>query len=285
MLDIPIIEVAIGLVFFYVLLSLVCSSIQEVIAGLVGLRSMNLQQGIENLIGDCYAKSVYKHPLISGLSKPGKLPSYIKPEAFAAALLAVIIKDKTDNHESGTKDDDLLKIIKRVDSEFPVRDLLLSLLDYNKPGMDDLKGQLAKWFENGMNRVSGWYKRQVQYLLLGIATVVTIAVNADSIHIAKQLWKDNALRTTIASKAAEVSRNGNINEVYETHANNTFPIGYPEDFSGVTLDVAIGWILTIAAISLGAPFWFDLLSKVSHLRASGPQEANRANDNETAVAA
>ena len=32
----------------------------------------------------------------------------------------------------------------------------------------------------------------------------------------------------------------------------------------------------MAAISLGAPFWFDLLSKIAHLRASGTREADRA---------
>ena len=31
----------------------------------------------------------------------------------------------------------------------------------------------------------------------------------------------------------------------------------------------VGWLLTVAAISLGAPFWFDLLGKIVHLRASG----------------
>jgi hypothetical protein len=31
----------------------------------------------------------------------------------------------------------------------------------------------------------------------------------------------------------------------------------------------IGLVLTVAALSLGAPFWFDLLSKVARLRATG----------------
>ena len=30
-----------------------------------------------------------------------------------------------------------------------------------------------------------------------------------------------------------------------------------------------GWLLTGVAITLGAPFWFDVLGKVSNLRASG----------------
>ena len=80
MLDSPIIDVAIGLVFFYVTLSLVCSSIQEIIASLLGLRSRNLKKGIENLIGNEYAQAMYDHPLIKGMRKPKKLPSYIKPE-------------------------------------------------------------------------------------------------------------------------------------------------------------------------------------------------------------
>jgi hypothetical protein len=30
-----------------------------------------------------------------------------------------------------------------------------------------------------------------------------------------------------------------------------------------------GWLITALAISLGAPFWFDLLSKIIQLRAAG----------------
>ena len=95
MLDNPIIDVAIGLVFFYVTLSLVCSSIQEIIASLFGLRSRNLKKGIENLIGSEYAAAMYDHPLIKGLRKPKKLPSYIKPEIFSTALIDMISRDKT----------------------------------------------------------------------------------------------------------------------------------------------------------------------------------------------
>ncbi len=58
----------------------------------------------------------------------------------------------------------------------------------------------------------------------------------------------------------------------------TFPIGYPDGFKlcCIRLEMIIGWLLTIGAISLGAPFWFDLLGKVAHLRGSGTREADRA---------
>ena len=93
MLDSPIIDVAMGLVFFYVTLSLICSSIQEIIASLLGLRSRNLKKGIRNLIGSEYAEAMYDHPLIKGLRKPKKLPSYIKPEIFSTALIDMISRD------------------------------------------------------------------------------------------------------------------------------------------------------------------------------------------------
>ena len=69
MFDGPIIDVAIGLIFFYVVLSLICSAVQELVASVFGLRSSNLGKGIHNLLGEEYADKVYKHPLIKHLAK------------------------------------------------------------------------------------------------------------------------------------------------------------------------------------------------------------------------
>jgi len=52
------------------------------------------------------------------------------------------------------------------------------------------------------------------------------------------------------------------------------PLGWsrataPHDFwSG--LGKVLGLLVTGFAVSLGAPFWFDLLNKVSNLRGAGP---------------
>ena len=282
MLDNPIIDVAIGLVFFYVVLSLVCSSIQEVIASLAGLRSTNLEKGIKNLVGNEYARAMYDHPLIKGLRKPGKLPSYIKPEIFTTALLEIVAKDKAGKSASELTAAELRDTISKIDAANPARDLLLSLVDAGETTVDGLKQRVSEWFDEGMDRVSGWYKRQVKYFLLAIAVVVTVAVNADSIHIAEMLWHDDALRTAIVAEAENAGKEGDITKIDGRKLLKTFPIGYPDgDFPAITFQMVVGWILTIAAISLGAPFWFDLLGKVSHLRASGTKEANRAKAKKT----
>ena len=51
----------------------------------------------------------------------------------------------------------------------------------------------------------------------------------------------------------------------------TLPLGWdgmPDDFVG-WFKTVLGWLITIAAVSLGAPFWFDLLGKVANLRGAG----------------
>ena len=276
MLNSPIVDVAMGLVFFYVTLSLVCSSIQEIIASLLGLRSRNLRKGIGNLIGSEYAEALYDHPLIKGLRKPRKLPSYIKPDIFSTALIDMISRDKTDENVIDTATEDVRALIAKIDANNPTRELLISLVDKANPTVEDLRERLADWFDAGMDRVAGWYKRQVKYCLIGVAAVVTVAVNADSIRMVEQLWQDDALRVTIASAAEQAATKGDLAAVDERTALRAFPIGYPDSFPGISFRMIVGWLLTMAAISLGAPFWFDLLSKISHLRASGTREAERA---------
>ena len=57
-----------------------------------------------------------------------------------------------------------------------------------------------------------------------------------------------------------------------------FPIGWDAAPSSILdwLKTLLGWIITTAAVSLGAPFWFDLLlGKVANLRGSGGQAQAR----------
>ena len=85
------IEVAIGLIFIYVLLSLVCSSLSEIIASILKLRSKTLKKGLERLITDKKTlDEFYAHPLVKSLCKQSSdsekvTASYIPSRIFAAA--------------------------------------------------------------------------------------------------------------------------------------------------------------------------------------------------------
>ena len=46
--------------------------------------------------------------------------------------------------------------------------------------------------------------------------------------------------------------------------------GWPDGFTN-WISTALGLFLTSAAVALGAPFWFDSLSKLANLRNAGPR--------------
>jgi hypothetical protein len=100
-----ILDVAIGLVFIYLLLSLICSAAKEGLEALMKKRAIDLETGIKELLSDPdgtgLAKEVYEHPLIDGLFKGtyagekggrfwSNLPAYIPAQNFVLALLDVI---------------------------------------------------------------------------------------------------------------------------------------------------------------------------------------------------
>jgi hypothetical protein len=67
-----ILEVVLGLSFVYLLLSLVCSSINELLAGFLKLRAKDLDTAIRNLLRDPgLATEVLGHPLIRALGSTG----------------------------------------------------------------------------------------------------------------------------------------------------------------------------------------------------------------------
>ena len=275
MFDHPIIDVGLGLIFFYVVLSLVASAVQEWIASLFALRSKNLWLGVQNLIGNIYAQKVYEHPLVKNLSKKNKLPSYIASGTLSAVLLEVIAKESNNKPYVAHKADEVSALVDKVSDEHPLKEILGALIDNSEDAANVLKDRLSNWFDEGMSRVSGWYRRQVKAMIFIIAIIVTMAINASSIHIAEELWKNDTLRSQISAQAQTAAHASEISELEASNLKNleVFPIGWESLPSGYLdwFKTLLGWLITTAAVSLGAPFWFDLLGKVANLRGSGSQ--------------
>src|SRR5258708_16509062 len=94
-----VIDIAIGLVFVYLLLSLICSAANEVLENLLRNRAKDLEKGIKELLqnNDDWVAKIYNHPLVSdlfdGTYKSGgrNLPSYVPSSNFALALMDVVL--------------------------------------------------------------------------------------------------------------------------------------------------------------------------------------------------
>jgi hypothetical protein len=121
------------------------------------------------------------------------------------------------------------------------------------------------WFDQAMQRLSGAYKRRTQLWLWVVGFGFALALDVDAIRIADTLWRDQTLRQLLVDRASSGAK-PNLSSQLE------LPLGWDGAPSGITnwISTAIGLFLTSAAVSLGAPFWFDSLGKLANLRNSGP---------------
>jgi hypothetical protein len=301
-MDLVIVEVAIGLAFLFLLLSIVASAANEVMAGVFHLRSRTLEKGIVNLLTGStkpdpaqreFVDRLYAHSLVAGYSndknkrKPRHGPSYLSSRSFRNALL-----DMTDLLE--TTVDPREDPLRAADVRAAVEEKIGALASVNKNLEESLtaiwrsvdysatefRAGVERWFDRGMERVSGWYTRRVKLILFIVGLFLAVGINASAITAANRIWKDDAVRDGLLAQVenqpddatgADATGADAIDELKKMQ----FPIGWehenrPEGGWGWVAAV-FGWTLTAVAVTLGAPFWFDLLGKVSNLRAAGPK--------------
>ncbi|MBI1744103.1 hypothetical protein HYR54_13700 [Candidatus Acetothermia bacterium] len=271
-----ILEVAIGIVFVYLLLSLICSALNEWIAQATNTRADMLEEGIRRLLLDpSYAEKFFAHPLIKGLATHGKQPDWITPRTFALAVLDMaapgfLAPDKDKSSQKILPDDNLGKV-------------LSPLISHAQGDFNLAVKNLENWFNEAMEHVTQWYKQRVRVILFLLAMGATVFLNADTIAMVQSLWSNEALRTSVVAAAEEyVKQNPNANgqtaldEIENRVQGLHLPLGwlapsgqleFPNDpvrwFAKI-----IGLLFTAFAASMGAPFWFDVLNKLFGLRSS-----------------
>ncbi len=281
MFGLEILDIGLGLIFTYLLLSLICTAVNEFVAGLLNLRGKKLFVGIENLLTgsetpqqapdrtrDLATTDVYEHPLIRSLYRQ-RWPSYIPSSHFALAIIDNLLPAAFPAERSI---ESLRTEVLKLRNENLRRTLLLLIANAGG-SLDKLQRGLEQWFDEAMERVSGWYKRQAQWITFAIAVVVTTIANADTVAIAIPVARsDTTARDTVASQDSTLQQLASRVGVRITDLERLgVPLGWKEGSyrSQVTGAKVFGLLLTAFALSLGAPFWFDMLSKVIAVRASG----------------
>jgi hypothetical protein len=321
-------EVAIGMAFIYLLLSLFCTAFNEAIAGIFGSRAKNLEKGIKCLFTDglrskeiddgkggvvpaiTLTEAIYDHGLVQSLyrstaseqltgllSRFGtNLPSYIPTRTFASALLDVLFPETTAT--VGGNANNLAGMIAELEKlpNSKAKQAICTLVKQAGGDMARTRQSFEAWFNDGMDRAAGWYKRKTQFVLFAIGLIIAVGMNVDSIAIGRKLWISPALRSYSVAAAENYARTqGGITPKASDDLSQleslSLPIGwnpakYPwmetrtegttssQQFSKSSLLVVLaGWFLTAIAMTLGAPFWFDLLNQIMVIRSTiKPQE-------------
>ena len=205
MLNSSILDIALGMVFLFVLVSLLCSAVNEMIAQFIRMRAKNLEAGLTNLLQSGEASQLvtdlYQHPLINGLSKAGEKPSYIPPKNFTLALMDIM----TGN--TGKLPADNQSLIAKIESQkfFAQTEAGKSIILLLHEAGDDAekaRRNVESWYNDAMDRVGGWYKQKTQIIIFGISLVVCTVLNIDAIKISQTLWTDIALRQALVEAAS-----------------------------------------------------------------------------------
>jgi len=317
MFGLEMLDVAIGLTFVYLLLSLVSSAARESLEAWSKSRAEFLERGLLALFEGPGAKtdtahqlveSLYNHPRIYGLFEGSyeragagrsaaaarRLPSYIAASTFSDALIDTVAR-RCRNVPSRANMIDRLRLgAEALDNE-SIRSVVLSAINSSNGDTAAVRNAIEAWFNAGMDRVAGRYRRRTHWIVIGIATVITIGLNINTITIVRALEQDTALRQSIVERASTTGTNATLTgEQAKTELNRvSLPIGWtnvvwPQPGQWRTGENVVagmmalaGWLLTIFGISLGAPFWFDVLNKFIVVRATvkptekSPNEASK----------
>jgi hypothetical protein len=153
-------------------------------------------------------RSFYNHSLITSLAKPGRQPSYLPARTFATVLIDMLANVPTPggaNPVTGSAPADPLARVRFSISALPDGDIKHTLLTLMRGADNQLavfQKSIETWFEDSMDRVSGWYKTKAQVVTVIVAFGITIVANADTIKIARTLFLNPVLREKIAQDAA-----------------------------------------------------------------------------------
>jgi hypothetical protein len=323
----PALDVSFGLALVFLLFSLAASKINETIASLLSLRHQGLEKALVALLGSAAgglsAEAVLGHDLVRGLQAagsdrgqrvrhmlrlPGRGISYLPSRTFSAAVLDLLAPaDWPDPQQvlAGVSPDarpavddpprqalvQALVQVSALDQANPARRPLMRMLADAQGDRDRFRQSLERWYDDAMDRVSGWYKRYVQRIILAISIVLVVVLNVDTINIAQVLWRSPTERAAVASAAAaHVAAGGDASQSADQQVRAilalSLPLGWtpPHTKSATSTDPRhapltlgswliklLGLVLSVLALSLGAPFWFDALSKLAQLRLSGPK--------------
>jgi hypothetical protein len=306
-------DVAVGLIFLFLLLSLVCSSIKEALETVLKFRARFLYQGIVELFGGAnrtdMVDAFYLHPIINALfqgpydpKKRGNLPAYIPARAFSLVLIDLIhpaservvsLAAVPEADRAAAAVAQLQGAVAKIDNPSLQR-AILPLIAAGENDIACVREHIEAWFNGTMDRVSGWYKRWTQIVIACIGLLLTAFLNVDAISIGRYLYTDQIQRAVIVAQAGTAVQKKGV----DTGTALADPLGFIQLQGGVPVgwvlvpekgqsptdfqhdwrkmpQSAQSWLLKIAgillttfAISLGAPFWFDVLNKIMVIRST-----------------
>jgi len=266
------------------------------------------------------AQAIYNHGLIQSLyrstenEKAGQwlskfrstLPSYIPAAIFTSALFDVIFpplnaplaaasgQATPEQTALALQQANLTAMVKGVEAlpDSAGKQAILTLVRQAGGDIAKTRQTVENWYNAGMDRAAGWYKRKTQTVLFVLGLIVAIGMNVDSVKLGQALWISPAIRSYTVATAEQYAHANTApsstasDAIGALQSLTTLPIGWtPANYHTLRRQIAglrhphkssvftvcfilVGWIATAIAMTLGAPFWFDTLNQFMVIRST-----------------
>ena len=233
-------EVAIGMAFLFLFVSIICTAVKEWLEGLFKWRAMDLERALRTLLADAdgsITSQLLRHPLLDSLFAghydptqlrsswltPGKrslhmrlsqrrhLPSYIPAAQFATALIDSVLRgpmpeaDQSPDSPPVALSADALRQRALALASPHLQRVVLTALDHSAGDLAAVRVNIEQWFNGSMDRASGWYKRRTQAILFMLGLGTAVVMNIDALYVMQRLILDKTFREVVVKQAATVS--------------------------------------------------------------------------------
>jgi hypothetical protein len=233
------------------------------------------------------------------------LPAYIPSRTFALAMIDMLNKNKQVGVDVMIDIRQYLAAHHAEFQDNKATEALLALATDAQGDLKKFQHNLESWYNSAMDRASGWYKKYTQSILLVTGLLLAMIFNVDSIRVVRVLWFDRDARQGMVDAASQYMKdhpnppakpgvadpsfnvgdlenrlNGTAQQFRAVANSSLLPVGWGRTFrdgwfyfwdnkavaSWHIIELFPGWMVTALAVSLGAPFWFDLLNKFMVVR-------------------
>jgi hypothetical protein len=260
---------------------------------MMNLRGKELCKSLLGLVDDpAVRQKLAKNPALARFFGEGKALSYVDTNVLARMLLGGT--DDTLAAASGVKE--LGAAIDRLpDSSLKLQLQAIARTAGDK--VDDLVTAVSAWADRSLTMLGEVYKKKMQRISLLIGFVVAVLFNIDTVGLTMHLYRDREAREATAALAVQLAEQtdreafdrcmalpaeqrradpacaplaGLVESVRGRNASlGLLPLGWTEPIPRTVWGWGLrgaGWILTALAVSVGAPFWFDLLNRFVNIR-------------------
>ena len=288
-------EVGIGLIFIFLIFSLILTATAEMLESFLKNRAVDLQRALKELLGSEQARQeLMNHGMLFGLYQGGSsiptdaelekgklkynvahIPSYIPKDSFAKALIDLL------------SDPPLTSAFTDTATPTSLKTAFSAMQRQTRGDAALLQVEVERWYDATMDRASSWFKRRTQWTLFAIGLIAAVALNINAVSIARHLEARPEARAAVIVAASAAAKAGAtvpaatleaIGADLERLQAAALPMGWGDLDSfdtafraawasaGGLVPLVLGWLIMAAAGTLGGPFWFDLLGKVMQVR-------------------